>query len=169
MVSERFIFGLISLHLIMGCTGGDDMCKASIGGRRGACPSTWIQWGGKCYKVITEHLTWIESKDECTKMGGAMVVPQSQKKTDFLVALVPEAAYLFWINCNDLEEKDTWKCQDGTDEVEFRNWDPLNSQPDNWGHNEHCAGVWSGGKWNDFQCDTTLPAICIRPAPQLHF
>ncbi|XP_038071231.1 C-type lectin lectoxin-Enh1-like [Patiria miniata] len=134
MVSKRFIFGLMSRHLMMGCSGGNEMCKASIGGRRGACPPTWIQWGGKCYKAITERLTWSEAKDECIKMGS------------------------------------TWKCEN--DEVEFRNWStgPENPQPDNL-NGEHCAEVWvdQEGKWNDAHCDLQRPAICIQPAPQLHF
>ncbi|XP_038048132.1 lactose-binding lectin l-2-like [Patiria miniata] len=170
MVRKRFIFGLISLHLMMGCTAGDEMCEASI---RGAGPSSWIKWGGKYYKAIIEPLTWSEAKKECIKMGGALVLPQSDEETDFLKTLVLQPGQqrtdLFWINCNDLEEEDTWKCQDGTDEVEYRNWDThLGSQPDGRGY-ENCAEVWSGGKWNDVDCDNLVPAICIRPAPQLHF
>ncbi|XP_038054633.1 hepatic lectin-like [Patiria miniata] len=168
MVSKRFIFGLISLHMMMGCTGGNEMCKASIGGRRGACHPSWIQWGGKCYKAITESLTWFEAKERCLKMGNFLVVPQSQEETDFLMLLVPETSK-FWINCNDLEEEGNWKCLDGTNEVEYRNWLPVGGQPDNTGGNEHCAQVHPNGKWNDLPCGRKLPAICMQPAPQLHF
>ncbi|XP_038070747.1 perlucin-like protein [Patiria miniata] len=166
MVSKRFIFGLISLHLMV-VTGGNEMCKASIGGRRGACPPTWYQWGRKCYKAITERLTWSEAKDECIKMGSVLVMPQSQEETDFLLQLQQSN---FWINCNDLQDEGTWKCEN--DEVEFRNWStgPQWLQPDNL-NGEHCAMVWvdQEGKWNDVRCDSQLPAICNQPAPQLHF
>ncbi|XP_038062089.1 snaclec CHH-B subunit beta-like [Patiria miniata] len=168
MVRKRFIFGLISLHLIMGCTAGDEMCKASIGGRRGACPSTWIKWGGKCYKAIMVKLTWSEAKKECTKMGGAMVAPRSQEETDFLMTLLPLQSQ-FWINCNDLKEEGTWKCQDGTDEVEYRNWWTLGEEPNN-RRDEDCAVVYLiSGEWIDVDCISLYRAMCVRPAPQLHF
>ncbi|XP_038070744.1 C-type lectin lectoxin-Thr1-like [Patiria miniata] len=167
VVSKRFIFGLISLHLMMGCTGGNEMCKASIG-HGWACPPTWYQWGRKCYKAITEHLTWSEAKDECIKMGSVLVMPQSQEETEFLVQLQQSN---FWINCNDLQEEGTWKCEN--DEVEFRDWStgPQWLQPDNLYDEEHCAEMWvdQEGKWNDVPCDAQRPAICIQPAPQLHF
>ncbi|XP_038059597.1 snaclec convulxin subunit beta-like [Patiria miniata] len=101
MMSKRFIFGLISLHLMMGETAGKEMCKASIG-HGWACPPTWYQWGRKCYKAITEPLTWFEAKDECTKMGGFLVAPRSHEETDFLVQLLPSK---FWINCSDVEKE----------------------------------------------------------------
>ncbi|XP_038058762.1 lactose-binding lectin l-2-like [Patiria miniata] len=155
MVSKRFIFGLIILHLMMGRTGGNEICKASGSGRRWACPPPWIQWGGKCYRAVMEHLTWLQAKDECINFGSVLVVPQSQKETDFLIRLVPP---WFWINCNDLEEEGTWKCWDGTDEVEFRNW--ATGEPNDKRGTEDCAQVLSGGKWNDNLCDKQLPAIC---------
>ncbi|XP_038058758.1 asialoglycoprotein receptor 2-like [Patiria miniata] len=147
MVRKRFICCLISLHLMMGCTGGNEMCKTSSSGRRWACPPPWIQWGGKCYRAIMNPLTWAEAKDECIKMGGVLAVPQSQEETDFLMRLVPTR---FWINCNNFEEEGIWKCLDLTDEVEFMNW--AAKQPDNHGGNEDCVELFRSGKWNDLPC-----------------
>ncbi|XP_038054609.1 asialoglycoprotein receptor 2-like [Patiria miniata] len=156
MLRKRFIFGLISLHLMMRCIGGNESCKASFSGTW-ACAPSWSQWGGKCYKAIMEPLTWSEAKDECIKMGGVFVAPQSQEESDFLMSLMSPQSK-FWINCNDLELEGTWKCQDGTDEVEYRNWD--NYAPYNYGGYEDCAAVWYGGKWNDLYCDQSRRAIC---------
>ncbi|XP_038059594.1 asialoglycoprotein receptor 2-like [Patiria miniata] len=153
MVPKQFIFGLISLHLMMVYTGGNEMCKASIA-RRWACPPPWIQWGGECYRAIMEPLTWSEAKDECIKMGGVLVAPRSQEETDFLVLLLPSR---FWINCNDIEKEGTWVCQVGTDMVEFRNW--LSGEPSNSG-NEDCAYLLPTGKWNDFPCSSKRLAVC---------
>ncbi|XP_022096039.1 hepatic lectin-like [Acanthaster planci] len=156
MVPKWFIFGLICL--MTGCTGGNEMCKAAIG-RRGACPPTWIKWGGKCYKAIMKKMTWFEAKDECVKMGSVLVVPQSDEETELLLRLM---APRFWINCDDLQEEGNWICHDGIDEVDYRNWDALSHQPDKYqGLNERCAEVYfPSGKWNDFTCDENLTAIC---------
>ncbi|XP_038058764.1 tetranectin-like [Patiria miniata] len=159
MVPERFIFGFISFHLMMGCSGGNEVCKASGIGRKWACPPPWIQWGGKCYKAITESLTWFQAKDECIKMGGVLVAPQTQEETDFLVRLQPPR---FWINCNDIREEGIWECQDGPREVEFRNWATENHQPDNGKGIEDCGEVvpYPAGKWNDAECKKQRPAVC---------
>ncbi|XP_038054621.1 galactose-specific lectin nattectin-like [Patiria miniata] len=153
IVSKRFIFGLINLHLMMGCTGGNEMCKASFRGTW-ACQPSWSQWGGKCYKAITAHLPWAEAKEECVKMGSIMVVPQSQEETDFLVGLLPTR---FWINCNDLGQEGTWRCEDGIDEVEFRNWE--SQQPDNWAGIEHCAEVRHAYIGNGMTCRVITNAL----------
>ena len=98
MLPKRFIFGLMSLCLTIRCTGGNERCVASIGGR-GACPPAWSRWGDSCYKAI-EELTWYKAKQECIKMGSVLVVPKSQEETDFLLSL---QSARFWINCNDLQ------------------------------------------------------------------
>ncbi|XP_038070824.1 hepatic lectin-like [Patiria miniata] len=102
-------------------------------------------------------------------MGSVLVVPQSQEETEFLVQLQQSN---FWINCNDLQEEGTWKCEN--DEAEFRNWwtsPQWGPQPDNRRGIEHCAEMWvdQEAEWNDVRCDAQLPAICNQPAPQLHF
>ncbi|XP_038055980.1 hepatic lectin-like [Patiria miniata] len=125
------------------CTGGNERCGASI---RGACPPAWSQWGGKCYKQLSENLPWAEAKQECIKMGSILVMPQSQEETDFLLKNV---YHWFWINCNDLQVEGTWVCQDGTTEVEYRNWG--NWQPSN-GIREDCGAMRDSGDWNDVPC-----------------
>ncbi|XP_038055987.1 lactose-binding lectin l-2-like [Patiria miniata] len=160
-MSERLIFGLISLCLMIRCTGGNERCGASI---RGACPPAWSQWGDKCYKKLSEKLPWAEAKQECIKMGSVLVMPQSQEETEFLQNNMYSR---FWINCNDLHVEGSWMCQDGTTYVEYRNWkegEPSNS----WGK-EDCAVLSPAGDWNDVPCENHVPTICQRPAPQLHF
>ncbi|XP_038055982.1 low affinity immunoglobulin epsilon Fc receptor-like [Patiria miniata] len=163
MLPKRLIVGLISLCLMIRCTGGNERCGASIGG---ACPPAWSQWGDKCYKKLSKNLPWAEAKQECIKKGSVLVMPQSQEETDFLQKNV----YLwFWINCNDLQVEGTWVCQDGTTDVEYRNWRVEPAEPNNYGGGEDCAVVRRAGDWNDVECDSQIPTICQRPAPQLHF
>ncbi|XP_038055119.1 C-type lectin domain family 4 member E-like [Patiria miniata] len=159
MLPKRLIVGLISLCLMIRCTGGNERCGASI---RGACPPAWSQWGDKCYKQLSKNLPWAEAKQECIKMGSVLVMPQSQEETDFLQKNV---YHWFWINCNDLQVEGAWVCQDGTTVVEYSNWGK--GQPSS--TSEDCAVVTDNGDWNDVPCDDLSPVICQRPAPQLHF
>ncbi|XP_038058763.1 asialoglycoprotein receptor 2-like [Patiria miniata] len=155
---RRFIVGLIILHLMMGCTDANEAFKASIG-RKWACPPPWILWGGNCYRAVMEDLTWLQAKEKCTKEGGFLAVPRSLEETDFFLRLLP---YRFWINCNDFDNEGTWKCEDGTNGVEFRNW-AAEEPNDNHG-NEDCAevytGKWNDGTWNDQPCNVIRRAIC---------
>ncbi|XP_038054979.1 hepatic lectin-like [Patiria miniata] len=161
MLPKRLVIGLISLCLMIRCTGGNERCGASI---RGACPPAWSQWGGKCYKQLSENLPWAEAKQECIKMGSVLVMPQSQEETEFLQNRVSPR---FWIDCNDLQREGTWVCQDGTTDVEYRNW--REGEPSNGWGKEDCAVVRRAGDWNDVKCDSQIPTFCQRPAPQLHF
>ena len=85
---------MISLFLKANYSAGTEVCVASIGG---ACPPAWNQWEDKCYNATTS-LTWFDAREECIKMGGVLVVPQSEEETSFLVKIQPQ----FWINCDDL-------------------------------------------------------------------
>ncbi|XP_038055207.1 hepatic lectin-like [Patiria miniata] len=161
MLPKHLIVGLISLCLMIRCTGGTERCGASI---RGACPPAWNQWGDKCYKQLSGKLPWAEAKQECIKMGSVLVMPQSQEETEFLQKNLIDK---FWIDCNDQHVEGTWVCQDGTTDVEYRNW--KEGQPSNRQGKEDCAVVRPAGDWNDVPCDDLSPVICQRPAPQLHF
>ncbi|XP_038055986.1 C-type lectin domain family 4 member E-like [Patiria miniata] len=161
MLPKRLIIGLISLCLMIRCTGGNERCGASI---RGACPPAWSQWGDKCYKQLSKNLPWAEAKQECIKKGSVLVVPQSQEETEFLQNNMHRQ---FWINCSDLQVEGTWVCQDGTTDVEYSNW--KTGEPNNAKGIEDCAVVTASGDWNDVPCNGDSPVICQRPAPQLHF
>ncbi|XP_038055974.1 low affinity immunoglobulin epsilon Fc receptor-like [Patiria miniata] len=95
-------------------------------------------------------------------MRSVLVMPQSQEETEFLQK---NLIHKFWINCNDLQVEGTWVCQDGTTDVEYRNW--RDGEPSNFGGGEDCVVAKEAG-WNDAPCETHVPTICKRPAPQLH-
>ena len=93
------------LCLMLGHTSGqEERCLASVqgvSGIAGVCPSTWIQWGGHCYKATGQALMWQQARQECVQMGGRMVVPQPENETQFLLQLLQGYGHI-WINCNDL-------------------------------------------------------------------
>ncbi|XP_022089592.1 ladderlectin-like [Acanthaster planci] len=162
MLLKQFILGLMSLHLVMGGTGGNERCVMTIGGR-GMCPPTWIQWGDKCYRA-TQPMGWFEAKQECIQMGSVLVRPQSDEQNEFLARITPE----FWINCNNLQREGVWVCLDGTVAVQYPNWEK--EEPNIGLGKEHCAEVWKPGPRNDGTCDSQNPAICKQPmVPRLHF
>ena len=67
------------------------------------CPPTWSQWGGKCYKMHDAEVTWEEGKQICEKLGGLMVVPQSEEELQHIFNMC--SCPKFWIGCISLKLK----------------------------------------------------------------
>ena len=109
MASTRLV---LIMCLMLGHTSGQqEKCAASVqgvSGIAGVCPSTWIQWGGHCYKATGRALNWTQAKQECVQVGGTMVVPRSDSETQFLFQYMHEETgrdeIKIWINCNDIQE-----------------------------------------------------------------
>ena len=104
MTSTRLV---LIMCLMLGHTSGQqETCAASVqgvSGIAGVCPSTWIQWGGHCYKATGQTLKWQQARQECVQMGGRMVVPQPENETQFLLQLLQGYGKWILINCNDLQ------------------------------------------------------------------
>ena len=68
----------------------------------------------------------------------------------------------YWIGGNDLavEEMFTWTSDNST--LGFVNW--RSRQPDDWEGNEDCISLCRDKRWNDYNCDRSLPYICESPA-----
>ncbi|XP_038069075.1 ladderlectin-like [Patiria miniata] len=133
---------VVPIAFIRRFTSGNERCVASI---RGACPPAWIQWGDKCYKAIIKPLTWDEAKHECIEMGSVLVMPQSQAETAFLLE---NLLSFYWIDCNDQQVEGEWVCQDGTTDVEYREWRVETGEPNNSKGREDCAAADKSG-WID--------------------
>ncbi|XP_022107988.1 perlucin-like protein [Acanthaster planci] len=137
---KHFTFGFVSLCLLITCMDGYDKCVASI---RRSCPDTWSQWDGKCYKKLPVNLPWAEAREECIKMGSALVMPQSQEETEFIVN---NKVVFFWINCNDLRVEGSWDCEDDRKLVQYTNRKAGESSNSS---DQDCAWQQTSGAWND--------------------
>ncbi|XP_071807642.1 perlucin-like protein [Asterias amurensis] len=133
----------------------DGQCFEFIGGE---CPQGWGAWKGKCY-IVTEPLTWGDSKEKCNQMGGAMVVPQSQEDIEYFSSL----HYVYWAGCTDLQTEGSWECL-GSEEYAGK-W---HSREPNGKQTENCMEVYSN-RLNDKPCNSQVRAICERESvPKLH-
>uniref|UniRef100_A0A3Q3ILR6 C-type lectin domain-containing protein n=1 Tax=Monopterus albus TaxID=43700 RepID=A0A3Q3ILR6_MONAL len=68
-----------------------------------------------------------------------------------------------WIGLYDDINSWRWSLADGgffsEGEDKFRNWAP--DQPDNYQNKEKCAAIDNTGQWLDYNCENTLPAVCL--------
>ncbi|XP_071804916.1 perlucin-like protein [Asterias amurensis] len=120
------------------------------------CPFGWESWGGSCYKLLEERMTWHEGRLKCQEMGGEMVAPSSLEENNYLLS---KTSYRAWVNCNDLENEGQWDCT--SDNGGYRNW---NADEPNGGTSENCVEILSltgwDGKWNDGPCSNEYHIIC---------
>ena len=101
---------ILLIYLMSGCDKANGRCRSA----KGTCPSDWNQWGDNCYKVI-EPRSWSQVRDECVRIGGIMVTPNSLEENTYIKSLDSRD---IWINCNDLETEG--KLQN----YEFKSWAP---------------------------------------------
>ncbi|XP_071803954.1 perlucin-like protein [Asterias amurensis] len=135
-----FTIGMSSAH----------SCKPQM-----VCPFGWESWGGSCYKLLEETMTWQEGRLKCQEMGGEMVAPSSLEENNYLLSKTIGNCIL--INCNDLEIEGQWVCT--PDNGGYMNW---NAYEPNGGTRENCTVLvpsWSG-KWNDVLCSKICHVIC---------
>ncbi|KAM9528380.1 C-type lectin domain family 4 member F-like isoform 2-T3 [Salvelinus alpinus] len=117
------------------------------------------------YFVSTKRKTWSESREDCVKRGGDLVIINSREEQRFLLSFNKGV----WIGLTDRETEGFWKWVDGT---------PLNTsywgsnQPSIVGHHSNyqekdCVELRDGQDqpertWNDLECDNKLNWICEK-------
>ncbi|XP_058849987.1 C-type lectin domain family 4 member E-like isoform X1 [Acipenser ruthenus] len=105
-----------------------------------ACPQNWELFNGKCYYFSTDRMNWHSSRDNCTSLGGHLVIIESdgEQMTDhrhrhsstdrglfsvqrFLSGKVTHEAKTsneeeqsYWIGLTDAVTEGTWLWVDGT-------------------------------------------------------
>ncbi|MGH0117845.1 UNVERIFIED_CONTAM: hypothetical protein FKN15_003876 [Acipenser sinensis] len=84
--------------------------------QRGCCPEKWVQFNGKCYCFSTDTMDWNSSRDNCTSMGGHLVIIESEAEERFLfdTAKAQTAGNRYWIGLTDAVTEGVWLWVDGT-------------------------------------------------------
>ncbi|XP_058850007.1 C-type lectin domain family 4 member E-like isoform X3 [Acipenser ruthenus] len=87
-----------------------------------ACPQNWELFNGKCYYFSTDRMNWTSSRDNCTSLGGHLVIIESdgeQRSLTDKALIITQEAYRYeeksyWIGLTDAVTEGTWLWVDGT-------------------------------------------------------
>ncbi|XP_041123763.1 CD209 antigen-like protein E [Polyodon spathula] len=89
-----------------------------------ACPQNWELFNGKCYYFSTDKMNWNSSRDNCTSLGGHLVIIESDGEQGFLsdkawnitkeASISKEEEQSHWIGLTDAVTEGTWLWLDGT-------------------------------------------------------
>uniref|UniRef100_A0A667YQB6 C-type lectin domain-containing protein n=1 Tax=Myripristis murdjan TaxID=586833 RepID=A0A667YQB6_9TELE len=131
------------------------------------CDPDWEPHGDKCYRFLTEKLTWDQSRSKCEELGGHLVKIDTKFQHNKVIYTV------FWIGLTDQEKEDEWLWVDRSNlDKSLTFWSA--GEPDNWtGRNsdgEDCARMGEKGgaaglkSWFDRECNKPQKSICEKLA-----
>ncbi|XP_039608886.1 C-type lectin domain family 4 member C-like [Polypterus senegalus] len=147
------------------------------------CPKSWLLFNTKCYYFSTNRLTWKDSRDFCTSMGGHLVIIESEEEQNFLLnktAKTTDNSYwigltdqkienkFFWVNNESLNENKTfWAKRDdgGTEPDDYK-------EKGNGQEGEDCVHLFNttiNYGWYDAWCTATKQMICEADTTVIHF
>ncbi|XP_041123746.1 CD209 antigen-like protein C [Polyodon spathula] len=157
-----------------------------------ACPQNWELFNGKCYYFSTDKMNWNSSRDNCTSLGGHLVIIESDGEQGFLsykawnitkeANIGKEEAQSHWIGLTDADTEGTWLWVDGTPLIgnvktkfwgsRFYNGVDYGKEPDNYSgvdpSGEDCAQLQpkrnSNETWFDASCTKQYKRICETKA-----
>uniref|UniRef100_A0A667YI32 C-type lectin domain-containing protein n=1 Tax=Myripristis murdjan TaxID=586833 RepID=A0A667YI32_9TELE len=157
-------------------TAKHDALKRNLtGGTCFKCDPDWERHGNKCYRFLTEKLTWDQSRSRCEELGGHLVKIDSKDEQCFLdwtlIDKMDEAEDKFWIGLTDQVTEDEWLWVDGSkldESLAFWNY----GEPDNWREKnpdgEDCARMGEKGGapdlkcWRDQDCNKPQKGVCEK-------
>lgn len=114
-------------------------------------PKKTITKSNHIYSVFDVKMDWIEAGKLAENKGGYLITITSQEEQDIVDELLEYGASAqYWIGATDESEEgenSEWSWM--TDEIfNYTNWHA--GEPNNTNNNEHYAGVYSNGTWNNF-------------------
>ncbi|XP_041123668.1 CD209 antigen-like protein C [Polyodon spathula] len=152
-----------------------------------ACPQNWELFNGKCYYFSTDRMNRNSSRDNCTSLGGHLVIIESDGEQKFLSKkawsirhnVTKEDEKSHWIGLTDAVTEGTWLWVDGNPligNVKAKFWATRTvdhgKEPDNYDKvdrsGEDCAQLQPKGNshetWFDSSCTQQYKRICETKA-----
>ncbi|XP_072010311.1 macrophage mannose receptor 1 isoform X2 [Engystomops pustulosus] len=147
---------------------------------QGGCPSEWILYGKKCYKVYGNEpedvVDWFAARTSCQQKGGNLATINNELTQAFLTAnLLADVPVDVWIGMNDKNQEHMflWTDQSG---VSYTNWakgHPSGSHVYAYNDDTDCVSMKRGvvldaGAWTEEECELNKGYICQKsPDPSI--
>ncbi|XP_049338776.1 macrophage mannose receptor 1-like [Astyanax mexicanus] len=147
----------------------------------GGCPSGWVKFQKKCYKIGLDLKTWTEARSYCKSLGGNLASITDRLQQVFLTSKMDNANIPdLWHGLNNLGNL-RLRWTDGSDFL-YTDWAKGADNDVQWDHiwgrsyivhsKPHTCGAMGGGqreelgKWVTKDCNYTSGYICSRNIDQ---
>ncbi|KAM4564436.1 type-2 ice-structuring protein-like isoform 1-T1 [Fundulus diaphanus] len=132
--------------------------------QRSSCPPGWSPINNRCFRYVSEPMTWAKAERHCLSMGAnlASVHDTSEyHQVQFLITMATDKSGVTWIGGTNAQETSIWLWTDGSP-LHYTNW--CRGEPSNYGGKQHCLQMnYSGEKcWDDQTCSVRLPSVCAK-------
>lgn len=107
-----------------------------------------VTYGNNKYQRFDLSLSWGEAKSYCEKLGGRLVVPESEEENEVIRKLIENGSKgYYWLGGSDAVLEGRWQGTDGRLLDYYNSWGE--GQPDNNAGIEHYLSIAKNGRWND--------------------
>jgi hypothetical protein len=146
------------------CNFQDDDCNGQLDDDP-MCPQcvTTPSPSGGTLAYCFQNRTYLDAEADCVAQGGHLVSIHDQATQDEVQAgAFGRGGGDWWIGADDLAQEGQFEWTDGTP-FDYTAW--ADGEPNNWGEVENCAHLWSwsGGPWNDLDCNSSIYYVCRLP------
>ncbi|MGH0124037.1 UNVERIFIED_CONTAM: hypothetical protein FKN15_015726 [Acipenser sinensis] len=133
-----------------------------------ACLVNWVESNGKCYYFSTDTMNWTSSRDNCTSLGGQLVIIENKAEQEFTQSQVRQIGDFFWIGLSDevTEGEFLWVDNTPPSTTYWKRNEPDNGLSLNgkWHSNADCAVIdyraASLQSWGDTLCSVSVRRVC---------
>lgn len=125
---------------------------------RGACPTFWFNFKGRCYRYFGTEVTWGEAELVCVSEGANLVSIHSLECYNFVNYLIKNFDFTqstTWIGLTDLHLEGGWIWFHDS-KYKYSLWQ--NGQPDNYHQDQTLEADFTGTMYPDLKKDT----FCLR-------
>ncbi|XP_034984492.2 C-type lectin lectoxin-Thr1-like [Zootoca vivipara] len=129
------------------------------------CHMDWFPYGGYCYKLFSNKLTWAEAEVACQyyfpygHLASIHSIHQSAVLAEYIMKYHKDGTSV-WIGLHDPLKNRQWRWTDWSSN-RYKNWNA--GEPNNNNNNENCVELWADTgylKWNDENCRSDRPYLC---------
>lgn len=137
--------------------------KSPFASRLG-CPEGWVEHGTHCYLNLKKKSTWNRGEEECLKLCANLPVIKSAAENYFLVSLMENDGWPFWLGMESGNGDNVFQWVDGTQVADgFSAW--AQGEP-NFRGEENCGLMYiiglMKGKWNNSRCWNIRSLVCQK-------
>ena len=88
------------------------------------CPEGWVEHGTHCYLKLKKKSTWNRGEEECLKLCANLPVIKSAAENYFLLSLMDDDDWPFWLGMESVNRDNVFQWVDGTQVADgFSAWD----------------------------------------------
>lgn len=121
------------------------------------CELGWSEYNRECYYVNNDLLSHKDARTACEALGAELATIHSSGANTHIQGLISSiSSGSARIGFTDIDSDGTWEWENG-DSVVWTGW---NTNEPNGNYEKNCAGMYTSGTWDDYDCAEGRDSVC---------